>query len=89
MTVGTTVAATGPDRLDAAVNAAARRLYDAEAALHIARQTGVYAWIGAAYARLHEAIADHIAAVDATKVSPGPPCILPAGSRMTTTWPAL
>jgi len=65
MTVGTTVAATGPDRLHAAVNAAARRLYDAEAALHIARQTGVYAWIGAAYDRLHEAIADHIAAVGA------------------------
>jgi hypothetical protein len=65
MTVRTTVAATDPDRLHAAVNAAAGRLYDAEAALHIARQTGVYAWIGAAYARLHEAIADHIAAVDA------------------------
>jgi hypothetical protein len=63
MTVGTTAA--DPDRLHAAVNAAARRLYDAEAALHIARQTGVYAWIGAACARLHEAIADHIAAVDA------------------------
>jgi len=65
MTVGTTVAATDPDRLHAAVNAAARRLYDAETALHIARQTGVYAWIGAAYDRLHEAIADHIAAVGA------------------------
>ena len=65
MTAGTTVAATDPDRLHAAVNAAAGRLYDAEAALHIARHTGVYAWIGAAYARLHEAIADHIAAVDA------------------------
>ena len=65
MTAGTTVAASDPDRLHAAVNAAAGRLYDAEAALHIARQTGVYAWIGAAYARLHEAIADHIAAVDA------------------------
>jgi len=65
MTAGTTVAATDPDRLHAAVNAAAGRLYDAEAALHIAQQTGVYAWIGAAYARLQEAIADHIAAVDA------------------------
>jgi hypothetical protein len=64
MTAGTT-AATDQDRLHAAVDAAARRLYDAEAALHIARQTGVYAWIGAAYTRLHEAIADHIAALDA------------------------
>ena len=65
MTTGTTVAATGPDQLHAAVSAAARRLYDAEVTLHIARQTGVYAWIGAAYDRLHEAIADHIAAADA------------------------
>ena len=64
MTVGTT-AATDPDQPHAAVSAAARRLYDAEAALHIARQTGVYAWIGAAYDRLHEAVADHIAAVGA------------------------
>jgi hypothetical protein len=32
MTDGTTVAATDPDRLHAAVNAAARRLYDAETA---------------------------------------------------------
>jgi hypothetical protein len=42
---------------------AARRLYDAEIALHIARQTGVDAWISAAYDRLHEAIAAHTAAV--------------------------
>jgi hypothetical protein len=65
MTTGTTVAATGPDQLHAAVSAAARRLYDAEVTLHIARQTGVYAWIGAAYDRLHQAVADHIAAVGA------------------------
>jgi hypothetical protein len=42
---------------------AARRMYEAEVALHIARQTGVDAWIGAAYDRLHEAIAAHTAAV--------------------------
>ena len=42
---------------------AARRLYDAEIALHIARQTGVDAWISAAYDRLHEAIAAHTAAI--------------------------
>lgn len=41
----------------------ARRLYDAEIALHIARQTGVDAWISAAYDRLHEAIAAHTAAI--------------------------
>ena len=45
---------------------AARRMYDAEVALHIARQTGVDAWISAAYDRLHEAIAAHTAAVTPT-----------------------
>jgi hypothetical protein len=45
---------------------AARRLYDAEIALHIALQTGVDAWISAAYDRLHEAIAAHTAAVAPT-----------------------
>jgi hypothetical protein len=45
---------------------AARRLYDAEIALHIARQSGVDAWISAAYDRLHEAIAAHAAAVALT-----------------------
>ncbi len=66
MTVRTAVAtAPAPDRLQAAVNDAAKHLYDAEAALHIARQTGVGSWISAAYDRLHEAIAGHLAAVDA------------------------
>jgi hypothetical protein len=66
MTIGTTVAATAArDRLQTAVSDAARRLYDAEAALRIARQTGVGAWIGAAYDRLHEAVVDHSAAMDA------------------------
>ena len=49
---------------------AARRLYDAEIALHIARQTGVDAWISAAYDRLHEAIAAHTAAVTLTAPNP-------------------
>jgi hypothetical protein len=52
-----------PDERQAAISGAARRLYDAEVALHIARQTGVTAWISAAYDRLHEAIADHTAAL--------------------------
>ena len=51
------------DGRDAVINEAARRLYDAEIALHIARQTGVGAWISAAYDRLHEAITDHTAAL--------------------------
>ncbi len=60
-----TAAAPAPDRLQAAVNDAARHLYDAEAALHIARQAGVGSWISAAYDRLHEAVVGHLAAVDA------------------------
>jgi hypothetical protein len=38
------------------IEAAARRMYDAEVALHIARQTGVDYWVQAASDRLHEAI---------------------------------
>ena len=45
--------------------AAARRLYDAEVALHIARQTRVDAWIAAAYERLHAAIIEHSTALAA------------------------
>jgi len=41
---------------------AAERLYRAEVALHAAFQSGVDAWISAAYDRLHEAIAEHLSA---------------------------
>jgi len=51
------------DGRDAVINEAARRLYDAEIALHIARQTGVGAWISAAYDRLHDAVVAHNAAI--------------------------
>lgn len=73
MTAGScAVTAGSSDRLQAAVNDAAKRLYDAEAALHIARQTGVGSWISAAYDRLHEAVVGHTAAVGALqRVSPG------------------
>lgn len=66
MTVQTTVAADAQqDQRQAAISEAARHLYDAETALHIARQSGVGAWISAAYDRLSEAIADHMRAVAA------------------------
>ena len=38
---------------------AAERLYRAEVALHAAFESGVDAWISAAYDRLHEALAEH------------------------------
>jgi hypothetical protein len=41
----------------------ARHLYDAECALHVAHQTHVDAWITTASDRLHQAVADHLAAV--------------------------
>jgi len=59
----TSQATAAPDARQAAISEAARRLYDAEIALHIARQTGVGAWIIAAYDRLHEAIVAHNAAL--------------------------
>jgi hypothetical protein len=48
---------------DGALAEAATRLYDAEIALHIARQTGVDSWVAAAYDRLHVAIGEHRAAL--------------------------
>jgi hypothetical protein len=45
------------------VEEAARRLYDAEIALHIAHQAAVDEWITAAADRLHEAILAHEHAV--------------------------
>ena len=42
---------------------AAARLYDAETALHAARQTHVDEWITAAYNRLHDAVEAHRVAV--------------------------
>jgi vacuolar-type H+-ATPase subunit E/Vma4 len=53
------------DRRQAAISQAARHLYDAETALHTARQSGVGAWISAAYDRLSEALADHARAAAA------------------------
>jgi hypothetical protein len=41
---------------EAACDRAGLNLYNAESALHAARQSGVDAWIAAAYGRLHEAI---------------------------------
>jgi hypothetical protein len=43
------------------VELAARHLYDAEVALHIAHQTRVDAWISAAADRLHDALVAHAA----------------------------
>jgi len=55
------------ERLSAAhrAEAAARRLYDAEGALHAAHQSGVDFWISAAADRLHEAVVEHVAALNA------------------------
>jgi hypothetical protein len=53
------------------VTAAAIRMYEAEFALHAARQTEVDAWIVAAYGKLHAAIADHTAALHES--APGHP----------------
>jgi thioredoxin-like negative regulator of GroEL len=53
-----TLDATAPDTTDSVARAAAR-LYDAETALHAARQSHVDGWISAAYDRLHEAVEAH------------------------------
>jgi hypothetical protein len=73
MTTETAAAAAGQDRRQAAISAAARHLYEAETTLHTARQSGVGAWISAAYDRLSEAIADHTRAVAALQTGAEPP----------------
>lgn len=45
-----------------ACDSTAEQLYDAEVTLHCARQSGIDAWVAAAYERLHEAIEAHFAA---------------------------
>jgi hypothetical protein len=47
------------------VRAAARHLFDAECALHVARQSQVDAWIAAASDRLHDAVLEHDQALSA------------------------
>jgi hypothetical protein len=54
----TDATSTSPDR----ISLAATRLYDAEFALHAARETQVDAWVAAAYDKLHLAILEHAAA---------------------------
>jgi hypothetical protein len=52
--------------------AAAVRLYDAEVALHIAGQSQVDRWVAAAYDRLHQAVAEHTAALADRDISYAP-----------------
>lgn len=57
-----TPGAAGPTHrtsLEQRVGDAARHLYEAEVALHIARQSGIDAWIAAAYDRLHPAVVEY------------------------------
>jgi hypothetical protein len=48
------------------VGDAARRLFDAETALHAARQTHVDRWVTAASNKLHEAVVAYVAALAAS-----------------------
>ena len=82
MTAESAVAtAAGQDRRRAAISQAARHMYDAETALHAARQSGVGAWISAAYGRLSEAIADHTRAVAALQEGAESPFRAPLENR--------
>lgn len=52
----------GGGELVVACAGAARRLYEAELALHAAREAGIDAWVASAYEKLHRAVAEHRAA---------------------------
>jgi hypothetical protein len=60
-----TVLARGSEVVDAA-----RRLAEAECALHAARQSHVDPWIKAAADKLHEAAVAYVAALDASPRNP-------------------
>ena len=64
MTTTTTGPADTTDNRSARVMRAetARRLYEAEWALHCAHQTGIDAWIAAASDHLHEAVREYLLA---------------------------
>jgi hypothetical protein len=55
----TIVVATRDHMAEDRVRTAATRMYDAEVALHAARQSHVDSWVAAAYDRLHEAVEDY------------------------------
>jgi hypothetical protein len=65
ITAGAAATALSTPREDR-VSEAARHLYEAEFALHIARQSGVDAWIMAAYDHLHPAVIEYEAALAAS-----------------------
>jgi hypothetical protein len=55
----------GQAQADTRARVGAQHVYDAECALHTARQAHVDAWIAAAADKLHEAIVEHLSALDA------------------------
>ena len=57
--------APGMSDTETRVSVAARHVYDAECALHNARQSRVDSWIAAAADKLHQALVEHLAAVAA------------------------
>jgi|ThiBio_1000_plan_1041568.scaffolds.fasta_scaffold00488_12 hypothetical protein len=63
----TTLTTTGEDR----VSDAAQHLFDADCVLHIAKQSGVAAWIDAAHAHLIAADLEYRAALAAATTSAG------------------
>ena len=63
MPLATGIAAAVDYLRESRADAAARRLYEAEVALHIAHQSHVDAWVAAASDRLDEAVVEHLAAI--------------------------
>lgn len=62
-----TCVATGSGRGGDRLRGAAEHLYEAECALHTARQSGVDSWISAAYDHLHSVVVEYEAALAAAR----------------------
>jgi hypothetical protein len=63
MPLATVISAAVGHACETRAAAAGRRLYEAEVALHSARQSHVDSWIAAASDKLHEAVVEHLAAI--------------------------
>jgi len=62
-TIGIAATTSGSTHAEDRVSNAGLHLYEADFALHIARQSGIDAWVGAAYDKLHQAVLAYDAAL--------------------------
>lgn len=63
----------GKSDIETRVLVAAQHLYEAECALHDAKQSQIDGWIAAAADKLHQSLVEHLAAMASAAMTPGTP----------------